>query len=205
MQPRIYVYKITFVGQPFWYWGFHKEKKFNEHYMGSPSTNKSYWEIYEPIKEIVELFEYSDEGYLKAQERENELIKPDINNPLCLNEHYGTVFSLKTRAEAARKAALANKERWGLLSREERCRITREHGMWSGTPLDRRREVAKKIQASKGTSVQILDLSTGIVTSFSSLKQARKHYRIGMTTVRKLFSGELPEYKGLKVIHAGIV
>jgi hypothetical protein len=26
MQPRIYTYKITFEGSPYWYWGVHKEK-----------------------------------------------------------------------------------------------------------------------------------------------------------------------------------
>lgn len=103
MQPRIYVYKITFVDQPYWYWGSHKEREFDEFYMGSPKTNKEYWDLYEPVKEILEVFEYSEEGYKKARKRENELIKPDFNNPLCLNESCGGAFSTKAISESARK------------------------------------------------------------------------------------------------------
>jgi hypothetical protein len=100
MDPRIYIYKITFVGQPYWYWGVHKEKKFDEYYMGSPVTNRSYWEMYEPIKEIVETFDYTDEGWSEALSREMDLIRPDLENPLCLNEKCGGVFSLASLRKA---------------------------------------------------------------------------------------------------------
>lgn len=103
MQPRIYVYLITFVDQPYWYWGVHKEKKFDEYYMGSPVTNKKYWELYEPIKEIVQVFEYSEEGETLARSFESQLIKPDLNNPFCLNEHCGGMVSSKVLSEALRK------------------------------------------------------------------------------------------------------
>jgi hypothetical protein len=94
MLPRIYVYKITFVDQPYWYWGIHKEKRFNEYYMGSPCTNKHYWELYEPKKEIIQVFDYSGEGWSQAREVEINLIKLDLNNPLCLNAAYGCIPSL---------------------------------------------------------------------------------------------------------------
>lgn len=94
MQPRIYVYKITFVGEPYWYWGVHKERKFDEYYMGSPVTHKRYWEEYTPVKEILETFECSEEGWRQAQLKELELIKQDLENPLCLNEGCGGLFSL---------------------------------------------------------------------------------------------------------------
>lgn len=96
MQPRIYVYKITFVGQPFWYWGVHKERKFDEYYMGSPVTNKRYWEEYTPVKEILETFECSEEGWRQAQLKEIELIKQDLENPLCLNQGCWGLFSLES-------------------------------------------------------------------------------------------------------------
>lgn len=71
--------------------------------MGSPVTNKGYWYTYEPIKEVMEFFDYTEEGERLAQTIENKLIKPDINNPLCLNEHYGGVISSKVAAESAKK------------------------------------------------------------------------------------------------------
>lgn len=73
--------------------------------MGSPVTNKKYWELYEPVKEILEYFEYSKEGEKLAQELENKLIQPDFKNPLCLNEHYGRVISSSVISKAA-------KEKW---------------------------------------------------------------------------------------------
>jgi hypothetical protein len=85
MDPRIYVYKVTFVDRLFWYWGVHKEKKFDEYYMGSPVTNKSYWGLYTPTKEIIEVFEYSNEGWKEALNLEILLIKRDWHNPNCLN------------------------------------------------------------------------------------------------------------------------
>lgn len=57
--------------------------------MGSPVTNKSYWETYEPTKEVVEVFDYSEEGWKEALSKETELIKEDVGNPLCLNAAYG--------------------------------------------------------------------------------------------------------------------
>ena len=61
--PRIYLYKITFEEVPYYYYGVHKEKKFDEYYMGSPITNKWCWEFYTPKKQILEVFEFSEEPY----------------------------------------------------------------------------------------------------------------------------------------------
>jgi hypothetical protein len=44
--PRIYVYKITFYEVLHYYYGLHKEKRFDEYYMGSPVTHKDFWELY---------------------------------------------------------------------------------------------------------------------------------------------------------------
>jgi hypothetical protein len=94
MEPRIYTYKVTFEEIPDWYWGVHKEKKYGEPYLGSPKTHAWKWEFYTPHLEICELFPYTDEGWVEAQNVENRCIKPDLNNPFCLNEHYGSVVSL---------------------------------------------------------------------------------------------------------------
>ena len=61
-EPRIYVYKITFVGDDHYYYGYHKEKKFDEYYMGSPVTHKDHWNKFTPKKEYIKFFEYSEEG-----------------------------------------------------------------------------------------------------------------------------------------------
>jgi len=95
MQPRIYTYKITFEEVPYYYYGSKKEKYYNQEYWGSPKTNKWCWELYTPKKQILELFNYTDEGYEKCRKIEDRLIKPVLNDPWCLNESYGAIISLE--------------------------------------------------------------------------------------------------------------
>ena len=101
MDPRIYTYKVTFEETPDWYWGAHKEKKHGEPYLGSPTTHAWKWEFYTPCLEILELFPYTDEGWEEARKVEDRCILPDLNKPLCLNEHVGGLMSL----EASRRGA----------------------------------------------------------------------------------------------------
>jgi len=109
--PRIYIYKITFEEVLYYYYGVHKEKYFNEEYWGSPKTNKWCWEFYTPKKQILEIFDYNDDGWMKAQEIEKILIKPVFNtDKWCLNESCGGKISLLCLRLAAKKANLKNKE-----------------------------------------------------------------------------------------------
>lgn len=117
MQPRIYTYKITFEETPNWYWGVHKEKRYNDGYMGSPVTHKWMWEFYTPKIQILELFPFTEEGWESALLLEERLIRPDLNNALCLNESIGLKGSLKSR-EKGRKT---QKER-GVGIHDERVR-----------------------------------------------------------------------------------
>jgi hypothetical protein len=94
MQPRIYTYRITFEEIPYWYWGIHKEKRFGEKYFGSPESHAWMWRFYTPKIQILEVFPYTDEGWRKASTLEKRLILPDLNNPMCLNEHCGGALSL---------------------------------------------------------------------------------------------------------------
>jgi hypothetical protein len=64
--PRVYTYKITFIDTPYYYYGVHKEKRYNEEYWGSPVTNKWCWELYTPEKQILEIFDYTDDGYIRS-------------------------------------------------------------------------------------------------------------------------------------------
>jgi hypothetical protein len=102
--PRIYVYKITFEEVQYYYYGSHKEKKFGEHYMGSPVTNKWVWNHYTPQIQILQCFEFSDEGYRQAREIENRLVGSVFNKDRwCLNEHCGGTHSLKILKENGQK------------------------------------------------------------------------------------------------------
>ncbi len=101
--PRIYLYKITFEEVPYYYYGVHKEKVFNEEYWGTPITHKWCWEFYTPKKQILQLFDFTDEGWMKSQEVEKRLIKPFFNtDKWCLNESCGGNFSLEQKSKAGK-------------------------------------------------------------------------------------------------------
>lgn len=110
MQPRIYTYKITFEEVPYYYYGSKKEKVFGEEYWGSPVTNKWCWKLYTPKKQILEIFDYSDEGYGECISVENRLIKYFLNDSYCLNESYSNFYSLKVLSNAGKKGGNSNKE-----------------------------------------------------------------------------------------------
>lgn len=130
--PRIYVYKITFDEVDHYYYGSHKEKKFDEYYMGSPVTHKDYWVKYTPRKEYIKFFEFSDVGYIEAEKFENDLIKPVFNaDSLCLNEHCGGIMSLQVRKDSGKTGGKKSFE-LGLgihgLPKEQRIEISRKAG-----------------------------------------------------------------------------
>lgn len=103
---RIYTYKITFEEVPYYYYGVHKEKRYNEEYWGSPVTHKWCWDFYTPKKQILEIFDYSDDGWLEAQEVEKRLIKPFYNtDKWCLNMNCAGLFSLEILRLAGKKGA----------------------------------------------------------------------------------------------------
>lgn len=113
---------------PHYYYGAHLEKIFNEYYMGSPVTNKNYWELYTPQKEIIKEFPLTDEGWLEALDYETKLIKPVYNtDPLCLNEHCGGRISLKVLSEAGKKAKELGVGVHGL-PKQQRIENTRKAG-----------------------------------------------------------------------------
>lgn len=138
MQPRIYTYKITFEDVPYYYYGTHKEKIFNEEYWGSPVTNKWCWKLYKPKKQILEFFNTREE----ANFVENRLIKPFLNDPYCLNENCGGIVSLEMCKRGA-KTLVENK--LGIHSR------TREQIIKDGNK-------GRETQKSLGTGVYGLSL-----------------------------------------------
>ncbi len=135
MQPRIYTYKITFEEVPHYYYGSKKEKYYNQEYWGSPKTNKWCWELYTPKKQILEVFNYSDEGYKKCREIEDRLIKPFLNDKWCLNEVCGGYYSLSCRSKNGKKGGSVNaKNKTGVcgLSKEQRIKNGKKGGAISG-------------------------------------------------------------------------
>ena len=104
-RPRIYTYKITFEEVPYYYYGVHKEKRYNEYYMGSPVTNKWCWELYTPKKQILEIFEFSDEGWIEARKIEIRVINQFLNDKWCLNENCGGIMSLEVSRKNGKKCA----------------------------------------------------------------------------------------------------
>ncbi len=119
--PRIYLYKITFEEVPYYYYGVHKERKYNEYYMGSPITHKWMWDFYTPKKQILQLFDFIDKGWLEAKEVETRLIRPFYNtDKWCLNESCGGVISLDVLRETGKKVGLKSKEnKFGVFGRSK--------------------------------------------------------------------------------------
>ena len=104
---KIYTYKITFEEIPHFYYGVHKESKQNDGYLGSPVTHKWMWDFYTPQIQILELFDFSEEGWKKAKTVENRIIQEFLNHPLCLNEACGGSFSLESQRRAGKVGGIA--------------------------------------------------------------------------------------------------
>jgi hypothetical protein len=108
--PRIYLYKITFEEVSYYYYGSKKEKYFNEEYWGSPVTNKWCWDFYTPKKQILEIFDYTNEGYKECRKVEDRLIKPFFNDQWCLNEACGGTYSIKSLIKSGRMGGIKTRE-----------------------------------------------------------------------------------------------
>lgn len=99
MRFKHYTYKVTFPGMPWYYWGVHTDN--GKPYFGSPKTHKWIWEFYEFEIQILEWFETRQE----AEAVEDRLIKHTINDPNCLNEHWGGGFSIESCKKGGRSCA----------------------------------------------------------------------------------------------------
>jgi hypothetical protein len=134
-----YVYKITFPGMPWFYYGVHTEN--GRPYFGSPKTHKWRWDFYEHEITILQWFESREE----ADAVEGRIIAHFLNDPDCLNECAGGKFSLDSlrrgaqarnqlpvKDETLTRMGESQKVRWGLLTPDEKRQITRN--FWRGTP-----------------------------------------------------------------------
>jgi hypothetical protein len=92
-----YLYKVEFEGG-FYYTGVRKrttDDPLMDGYFGSPVTNKKKWEEQQPLKTILTLL-WCEEGEQYALESQHQTLCYDLNDPYCLNEHFGGGFSLET-------------------------------------------------------------------------------------------------------------
>ncbi len=147
MKLRIYTYKITFEEVPYYYYGVHKEKKYNEEYWGTPVTHKWCWEFYTPKKQILEFFDCWE----KAQKVEGRIIKKFYNkDKWCLNQNCYGKISLKERSRAGKLGGkIASKK----------CKEL-AIGIF-GLPQEKRSETGKKsAQKAKENKTGIFALTT---------------------------------------------
>ncbi len=100
---RYYIYKVTFPGFKWFYYGYHKDN--GRPYFGSPITHKWIWDFYEAEVQILEWFDTREQ----AIEAEKRLIRPFLKDPFCLNEHCGGRFgdsALKRSVETRRLGSI---------------------------------------------------------------------------------------------------
>ena len=204
MQPRIYVYKITFQEVPLYYIGVHKERTFNEEYMGSPKTHKEKWQIYTPQKEILREFDYTDDGWLQAQEFEKELIRPVYNTDInCLNESCGLRISLAVCSEAGKKANASRTyeqrseaAKKGNASRtyEQRSEAAKKGRMkqLANTTPEQRSSIVRKVQASRTPEQR-----SAIVRKANASRTPEQRSRAAGTKFQCIITGHISNAGGL--------
>jgi len=205
--PRIYTYKVTFEEVPYWYWGVHKESKYNDGYTGSPVTHRWVWDFYTPCLQVLECFPYTEEGWREANLVEDRLILPDLNNPSCLNER----CNLKMSLESAKRGGVAtlekkvgifgrSPERWSEDSKKSgnrggevagRMEVENGTGIFSpehkhkGVEANRRKgtsfwdpEVRERSYEKIRKPVKLTYLATGDIFIFRSASEAAKHFNL---------------------------
>ena len=173
-----FVYKVTFEGTPYYYYGLHSTNNLNDGYLGSPSTHKWYWEFYEATLTPLEFFDTREQAF----EAERRIIQVFLNEKNCLNEHSNACFSIaasklgaaaqprEVRQANGRKAGaygVANKVGAHGRSREEMQKTAREN--FSKQTLEQ-----KRINAQKQHSQRWQCLVTGYITTPGPLSRYQK-------------------------------
>ena len=190
MHPRIYIYKITFEEVPYYYYGSKKEKLFDEYYWGSPVTNKWCWELYTPKKQILEIFDYTDEGYIEAQKVEGRLIKPVYNtDKWCLNANCLGIFSLYNKRKAGIEAKI-KKTGIHAFTKEKKHQVCSNGGIKSyelklgvhSLTSQEKSNIAKRTNSQKWKC-----LETGFITNSGSL--SRYQQKRGIDTSKRVRLG----------------
>ena len=208
--PRIYTYKITFEEVPYYYYGVKKEKYFNQEYFGSPYTHKWCWEFYTPKKQILEIFDYDDEGWLKAFEVEKRLIKPVLNDFWCLNENVGGIFSLQS-ARKVGKNHFKNGTGVFSLSEYERSQISKKVvennrknkvGIFSMSKKEILSAAKKGGQKSFETKTGIFSLTEEQKNEIKQKLKEEKRGIYGISKEKRIEIGRMSGIKSAKIINS---
>ncbi len=193
MQPRIYTYKTTFEEIPHWYWGVHKEKRYNDGYMGSPVTHKWMWEFYTPKIQILEFFPFTEEGWKEANLVEDRLIKPDLNKPLCLNENYNGYKSI----EACKKGGYIGGQIAGPKVVEEKL------GVHCPDYVESEKYIKDRVKGGKVSGQNSFENSTKIF-AISLEERIEINSKVGRRSYEEEFGMFAPEYRGKKKEWSGL-
>ncbi len=208
MNPRIYTYKITFEEISHWYWGVHKEKKFNDGYMGSPVTHKWMWKFYTPKIQILELFDYTDKGYEEAFLVEERLIRPDLNKPLCLNEGIGMKCSLAIHRKTGKMVSDPNYLKgWnnpnhpkfgsgGRKGGKKACDPENPNGINNPDhPCyhERNKRNGERAILNQGKKVMITQVETGVSRVYPSIRSAARDLNLLSGALTNVLNPDRPE------------
>ncbi len=208
--PRIYLYKITFEEVPYYYYGIKKEKHYNQEYWGSPYTNKWCWELYTPKKQILQVFPYTDEGWLEAKEIEERLIKLFYQtDKWCLNENCGGKISLQFLRENG-KRNYANGTGLAVISKEDRKKDSLKGakkqqelriGIHSQTK-EQHYEFGKKLgKWNKENSTKEFSVISpeGAIMNEKNVREFCKRENLDRRNFIHLLNGNWKQYKGWKL------
>jgi len=154
---RCYTYRINFV-DGYYYYGKRKlkgEQPLYDGYYGTPMTNKEKWNTTMYWKEVIQEYDNWEE----CSKSEIVLIRPVLNEELCLNENCGGWASLEIMRENGRHwgktQPLEVKKANGIKARDEKL------GMFSLTPEERKelsREIGiRQLEEGKGIHKQTIE------------------------------------------------
>lgn len=173
-----FTYRVTFKGTRFYYYGLHSTKNLNDGYLGSPRTNRWCWDLYDATLTPLEFFNTREDAF----EIENRLIKAFINDPLCLNAHTNSCFSLGASSLGAKAQPREVKQANG----RKLAEFNKKHGTGAqNLPLERKQELMrengarqtveqKQANAAKQHAQRWRCLMTGYVTTPAPLSRYQK-------------------------------
>jgi hypothetical protein len=170
------------------------------------------WDFYTPYLQILEVFDYSEGGFLKARENEDKLIKYTWSDPLCLNEQVGGSFSRESLILGGKNCAinltveqkkLRNakvKESWDALKdlsdRQERTG-------WRGGPEARSKKAKQLSDLSLDKTQTPIRVTSpeGEVFDFGGLNEAARSLNLQPGNLCSVLKGNRKHHKGFTAVY----
>ena len=171
-----YLYSVTFADGCY-YTGVSKRRNnepLTDGYYGSPVSNRDKWQTETPTKRVV-AFIYADDCYDAFKiESQWQRLNFDLNDPKCLNAHFGNVYF--DRASAQKGGSITGKinaqnghlDRIRLKSNQARRRpVIVIDALGEDTRFESIREAAKALNKHHSTLCNILSNRRSQCQSFS--------------------------------------